>query len=294
MSSGVASMVVPLFIAEVSPKNLRAALVTVNVLFITTGQFLSYLVNYFLSYIQEDCWRYMLGVAALPAMLQLVGIVMLPESPRWLVFTFQVERAREALKLLFKDNTEAALKEIMSDVAAASNQTSNQEGGLNRTFARSLFRAQLKIGCGMQILQQLSGINTIMYLCPIIMSSAGFVGREALLISMLPAFTNASSTLFGIWAIERHGRRKLLLSSLAVVSLSLFLLGMLQNAASHKTPPVYSGEDAYNTCPAPAADCNACIQHQCVFCGLKSYHQNYSIVGRCIDSDAQAMANCTR
>jgi SP family myo-inositol transporter-like MFS transporter 13 len=81
---GVASVVVPVFLAECSEPSVRAALVSANVLMITAGQFVSYLVNYGFSFV-PGTWRWMLGVAALPAALQLVGLQFLPETPQWLL-----------------------------------------------------------------------------------------------------------------------------------------------------------------------------------------------------------------
>jgi len=290
---GLASMIVPIFLAEVSQKDdRRAALVSVNVLMITTGQFCSYLVNYLLSFAGKECWRFMLGVAAFPAVFQLLGMVFLPESPRWLAHKGRIEEAREALNVLSASHEDVAVvvRETQADAPV------NASG-----FQPKVFRYQLYVGVTLQVLQQLCGINTIMYYLPVILSLAGFRGRGALLAALLPSGVNSVMTFVGMWAIERVGRRKLLLSSLFCVSIALGLIGTLFSASSRHTPPVYSGASskAYNTCPASATehilDCNSCIGHQqCLFCGLESYGgDSLHVVGRCLKTGLESIRNCT-
>jgi len=121
--------------------------------------------------------------------------------------------------------------------------------------------------------------------------------------AMLPAFTNASFTLVGMWAIERFGRRKLLLSSLVATGASLFLIGMLFNTASRHTPPFMPGDPSDDlSCPAfnPAtpphlADCNSCIRHACVFCGPSVQHHHLSqnrSQATCVIASVQAIETC--
>uniref|UniRef100_A0A3B4AZP2 Major facilitator superfamily (MFS) profile domain-containing protein n=1 Tax=Periophthalmus magnuspinnatus TaxID=409849 RepID=A0A3B4AZP2_9GOBI len=94
---GVASMTVPVYIAEASPPHLRGQLVTVNMLFITAGQFTASLIDGAFSYLQRDGWRYMLGLSVIPAVLQFVGFLFLPESPRWLIQCGLTQKARRVL-----------------------------------------------------------------------------------------------------------------------------------------------------------------------------------------------------
>ncbi|XP_061922715.1 proton myo-inositol cotransporter-like [Entelurus aequoreus] len=94
---GIASMTVPVYIAEASPPHLRGQLVTVNTLFITGGQFAASIVDGAFSYLQHDGWRYMLGLSVAPAVLQFVGFLFLPESPRWLIQRGLTQKARRVL-----------------------------------------------------------------------------------------------------------------------------------------------------------------------------------------------------
>ena len=305
LAVGMASTIVPVYIAEVSPKDLRAALVSVNVLMITSGQFFSYLVNYWLSFLGEDCWRYMLGVAGLPAVIQALGLLFLPESPRWLALRQMTDEARSAIaKITGSDHDQVAdhMRDVTADVKSSARSSSSPEA---KAFAAKLFRYQLYIGVTLQMLQQLSGINTIMYFTPMILSTAGYVGREALLVAMLPALTNALATLLGIWAIERVGRRRLLLSSLIFVSVSLGIIGALFGAASRHTPPVRATSlplaaaaatsQSNATCTAVPfpSNCDQCVRHACIFCGLERYGSSFGTPGTCLATTEAGVSECT-
>ncbi len=159
---GVASMIVPVYIAEVSPKDTRAALVSLNVLFITMGQLFSYIVNYWLSFIERHSWRWMLGVAAIPAVVQLVAMLFLPESPRFLAHKRRsADKAREALARILCAPTE--VEHTMREIAEPPRHQRQDADAVADADAAKLLRRQLLLGCGLQLLQQLAGINTIMY-----------------------------------------------------------------------------------------------------------------------------------
>ena len=120
---------------------------------------------------------------------------------------------------------------------------------------------------GLQILQQACGINTVMYYTPLILEAAGFRDRQAiLLMSLLPAGVNAAGTVVGMACIDRFGRRRLLLTSLAGVALTLGALGAAFRLAERSSPPVRPGGSTCPGLPAPP-DCTACIRHGCAFCG---------------------------
>lgn len=105
----MASNIVPVFVAEVAPAEMRGALVTVNNLFITGGQFVSYLVDSAFAHVPEG-WRYMLGLAAVPAIVQLIGLVFLiPESPRWLMSQYREEEATKVIQRI-RGTTDVRIK----------------------------------------------------------------------------------------------------------------------------------------------------------------------------------------
>ncbi|XP_015278010.1 PREDICTED: proton myo-inositol cotransporter-like, partial [Gekko japonicus] len=102
---GIASMTVPVYIAEVAPPHLRGRLVTINALFITGGQFFASVIDGAFSYLPKNGWRYMLGLSAIPAVIQFLGFLFLPESPRWLIQKGQTQKARRILSRMRGNQT---------------------------------------------------------------------------------------------------------------------------------------------------------------------------------------------
>lgn len=215
---GLASVTVPVYIAESAPPGVRATLVTVNVLMITTGQFVAYLVDFLCTFL-PGTWRWMLGVAAVPSILQFAGLLFLPESPKWLASKGQLEAAEQALRSLRgPDQIEADLAEMQ---AAAEEESKARSWALLRSPA---VRGELQVGLGLQILQQLGGINTVMYYTPAILELAGLRdNRTALLVAMLPAAVNSAGTLIGMWQIDKCGRRQAVVIIIVIILVSILL-----------------------------------------------------------------------
>lgn len=151
---GLASVTSPVFIAESSPSEIRGQLVTYNVLAITFGQFVAYLSNFFLSFL-PGTWRWMLGAAAFPAVVQFFLLMKLPESPRWMASKGRIQEAEEAAKTLGISNEMYATANC-DEYATGSGR--NQVIGIWRQLSE--IPKQLHLGVGVQILQQLCGINT--------------------------------------------------------------------------------------------------------------------------------------
>ncbi|EIE20094.1 general substrate transporter [Coccomyxa subellipsoidea C-169] len=258
---GLASVTVPVYIAESAPAEVRATLVTVNVFMITSGQFVAYLADYLFTFV-PGTWRWMLGVAAVPALLQMVGLLFLPESPRWLLAHGRQEEGRAALEKLVAS---ADVDKEAADISAQVDSDRAARISVWAALGTPELRAQLHIGVGLQVLQQLAGINTVMYYTPVILELAGLHDkRTALLVAMAPAAVNALGTVVGMVAIDRCGRRKLLQSSLCAVTLALLLLGGAFKVSELHAPPVAPG----GSCPAAAAaTCTQCIRQGCDFCG---------------------------
>ncbi|EFN54539.1 hypothetical protein CHLNCDRAFT_8066, partial [Chlorella variabilis] len=234
---GLASVTVPIFIAECSPPARRASLVTVNVLLITLGQFVAYVAgrwrqHYAFSFV-PGTWRWMLGVAALPSLLQLGGLLLLPESPRWLERRGRTAAAQRAARRLGVSLSPPAARPHLSGGAGPPRGTP-----WRLLRSRAVLR-ELQVGVGLQVLQQLCGINTVMYYTPSILQLAGLSNQAALLLSMAPAATNALGTVVGMRCIDRFGRRRLLLSSIAAVVLALAALGGAFLAAERHSPRLF-------------------------------------------------------
>uniref|UniRef100_A0A8C6L1Z0 Proton myo-inositol cotransporter n=1 Tax=Nothobranchius furzeri TaxID=105023 RepID=A0A8C6L1Z0_NOTFU len=161
---GIASMTVPVYIAEVSPPHMRGQLVTINSLFITGGQFVASVVDGAFSYLSRDGWRYMLGLSIIPAVLQFFGFVFLPESPRWLL---QKGRSDEAHRVLSQIRGNQNIDEEYDKIKASIEEEKEVGAGgvvILRILRHGPTRRALIVGCCLQMFQQLSGINThLMY-----------------------------------------------------------------------------------------------------------------------------------
>ncbi|XP_037369230.1 proton myo-inositol cotransporter [Talpa occidentalis] len=225
---GLASMTVPVYIAEVSPPHLRGRLVTANTLFITGGQFFASIVDGAFSCLQKDGWRYMLGLAAVPAAVQFLGFLFLPESPRWLIQKGQTQKARRVLSQMRGSQTiDEEFESIRSGVEEEAKEAGSAGPVICRMLSHPPVRRALAVGCGLQMCQQLAGINTIMYYSATILQMAGVADdRLAIWLASLTAFTNFVFTLVGVWLVEKAGRRKLTLASLAGTTAALLVLAL--------------------------------------------------------------------
>ncbi len=221
LAVGVASILSPMYIAELAPAKYRGTLVSLNQLAIVVGILVAFFSNYILVGTGENNWRWMLLVMAAPAVLLFFSLFLVPESPRWLVAR---NRNKEALDVLIKTSGEefahAELKEI--------NETlKNQE---ESTFSE-LFSPKIKpllfIGIILAVFQQITGINTIMYYAPKIFANVGQSNDSALLQTILIGGTNLIFTLVAMVLIDRYGRRMLIIIGSAGMTLMLAGLSVL-------------------------------------------------------------------
>uniref|UniRef100_A0A803KTC0 Major facilitator superfamily (MFS) profile domain-containing protein n=1 Tax=Chenopodium quinoa TaxID=63459 RepID=A0A803KTC0_CHEQI len=207
---GLASVCAPVYIAEASPTELRGGLVSTNVLMITFGQFLSYCVN--LAFTQvPGTWRWMLGVSGVPAVLQFLFMLLLPESPRWLYMKKDREQAAEVLSKIYDP---FRLEDELDLLAVAAEEERKQKiVSIMDVFRIKEIRLAFLAGGGLLAFQQFSGINTVMYYSPTIVQMAGFSSNQlALLISLIVAAMNAAGTVLGS-----------IYSWLAVIGLALYI-----------------------------------------------------------------------
>ncbi|KAH9624726.1 hypothetical protein KSS87_015625 [Heliosperma pusillum] len=221
---GLASVCAPVYISEASPTEVRGGLISTNVLMITFGQFISYCVN--LAFTQvPGTWRWMLGVSAVPAMLQFILMLLLPESPRWLYMKKDKSQAADVLSRIYDP---FRLEDELDLLAAAAEEERKQKAvKIMDVFKIKEVRLAFLAGGGLLAFQQLAGINTVMYYSPTIVQMAGFSSNQlALLISLAIAAMNTVGTILGIYLIDRVGRRTLALTSLAGVFVSLILLSV--------------------------------------------------------------------
>ncbi|BAT93534.1 hypothetical protein VIGAN_08004500 [Vigna angularis var. angularis] len=190
---------------------------------VTAGQFLSYVINFGLTRV-PGTWRWMLGVASLPAVLQFVLMAFLPESPRWL---YMKNRKEEAVGVLSKIYSSPRLEDEIAILEELLEQERKSEAKVKYSdvFRKKEIRSAFICGGGLQAIQQLSGISIIMYYSPIIIQMAGFRSNEsALFLSLIVSGMNAAATILGIYLIDIVGRKVLALSSLSGMTVSLVVL----------------------------------------------------------------------
>ncbi|XP_019415532.1 PREDICTED: probable inositol transporter 2 [Lupinus angustifolius] len=299
---GMASMASPLYISETSPTRVRGALVSLNSFLITGGQFLSYLINLAFTKV-PGTWRWMLGVAAAPALIQIVLMLSLPESPRWLYRKGKEEEGKAILKKIYSpedvDGEIQALKESV-DIEVKDSESS-EKISIIKLLKTTSVRRGLYAGVGLQIFQQFVGINTVMYYSPSIVQLAGFASnRTALLLSLITSGLNAFGSILSIYFIDKTGRKKLALISLVGVVVSLAVLTVAFHESETHSPVVSSIETLHfnNTCPEFKAavnpggwDCMKCLKSSssCGFCAAAS---DKLLPGACLISDDTTKDMC--
>jgi SP family galactose:H+ symporter-like MFS transporter len=215
---GIASEVAPLYISEVAPAKARGSLVSLNQLAITIGIVVSYLVDYALSPISG--WRYMMLLAVIPAAILGLGMIPLPDTPRWLVNHNEPDEARKVLKRIRGNvDVEKELGEIQQGL--------KQQKTGRAELLNPLVKPALIIGVALAIFQQVTGINTVIYYAPKIFQFAGVTSSSAAIFAtLLVGVVNVVFTVVAILLLDRVGRRPLLLVGLAGMVSSLVLLGV--------------------------------------------------------------------
>ena len=217
---GASSVVGPMYIAEISPAELRGRLVGSFQLNIVFGIFLAYLSNYFLLIsIGPDSWRWMLGIMAVPAALFWILVRQIPESPRWLILNNRDKEAVEILNRIGEKN----VPERVAEIHALAHEGS-QESLFSLKFKKPICFAML-----LAMFNQLAGINAIIYYAPRIFESAGIAKDSAFLQAVSIGATNLIFTLIAMRLIDKFGRKTLLivgsLGMIVFLSLAAFSFG---------------------------------------------------------------------
>jgi SP family arabinose:H+ symporter-like MFS transporter len=221
---GAASMLSPLYIAEIAPARMRGRLVSLNQLAIVCGIFGVYFVNLLIqrmgdhAWNVEQGWRWMFGSEMLPALLFIFLLLLVPESPRWLV---REGRGEEALAIFSRISGRA---EAQREVASIEGALAHETGSIRQLFGPGL-RVALGIGLALALFQQFSGINAIMYYAPEIFKATGSSVDGAFLQAVSVGTVNLFFTFLAIWLVDRVGRKVLLLAGAAVECLALVGVG---------------------------------------------------------------------
>lgn len=298
----LASMASPLYISEASPTRVRGALVSLNGFLITGGQFLSYLINLAFTKV-PGTWRWMLGVAAVPALLQFTLMIMLPESPRWLFRKGKEEEAKALLRRIYSpEEAEAEINTLKESVELEIKESeSSDKASIIKMLKTKTVRRGLYAGMGLQIFQQFVGINTVMYYSPAIIQLAGFASNQtALLLSLVTSGLNAFGSILSIYFIDKTGRKKLLLFSLSGVVLSLVVLTVVFHESSTHSPMISAIETSHfnNTCTDYSTslnpggwDCMKCLKAS-PDCGFCASGANKLLPGACLISNDTTKDEC--
>ncbi len=233
---GMASVLAPLYISEFSPPSLRGRLVAFYQLSIVTGILLSYLSNWLIlrnaqAVLQpgnglfdwvfvSEYWRGMFGAETIPALLFIVLLFFVPESPRWLI---KAGRDGEGYDVLTRISGVETARRESAEIKSALSQ---EEGSLRELLQPGL-RTALMVGVMLSVFGQLSGVNIVVYYGPKILGAAGYEELAALLSQVGFGFINLIFTILALFVIDRWGRRPLLVWGMAVVSLALLAIGSL-------------------------------------------------------------------
>ncbi len=216
---GLASSTVPLYISEVAPANARGWQVSLFQFAVTVGILCAYLVDF--EFAKTADWRWMLGLAAVPGAILFLGMVFLPETPRWYAQRGRLELARGVLvRIRGTQQVDPEFDEIQATLQHA------HEGSRLSDVLLPEFRPALIIGIGLAVFQQITGINTVIYYAPTIIQSAGIPSASgAILATAGIGLVNVLMTVVSMWLIDRAGRRPLLLTGIAGMAISLGVLG---------------------------------------------------------------------
>ncbi|MEW2305204.1 sugar porter family MFS transporter [Streptomyces sp. NPDC006655] len=227
LAVGGASVTVPVYLAEISPAERRGALVTRNELMIVSGQLLAFTSNAVIANVGGESggvWRWMLVIATVPAVVLWFGMLVMPESPRWLASR---TRFGEALAVLKQVRSEQRAEAELAEVSAlAVKEEQEKLGGWQDMKATPWIRRLMFVGFGTAIVQQITGVNTIMYYGTQILSDAGFASDTALTANIANGVISVLATFVGIWLLGRVDRRPMLMTGQLGTTLALLFIGV--------------------------------------------------------------------
>jgi len=218
---GMASLLSPMYIAEVAPAKIRGRFVSINQFTIVIGILVAYFVNYLLVDTGTNNWRWMFASEAVPSLIFLGGMFLVPESPRWLMKAHKSTKALNVLRRIggntFANETQLLIRETLAHETQS-------------TF-RQLFKQDLRpvliIGIVLAVFQQWSGINVVFFYAPDIFSKTGISVESQLGQTVLVGVVNVTFTLVAMWLVDRMGRRLLMLLGSAGMAVCYILIGIL-------------------------------------------------------------------
>jgi len=219
LAIGLASVLTPVYIAEISPSKHRGALVSLNQLGIVIGILAAYLAGWWLSGMGDNSWRWMLAVAAAPALIFFLGLFAIPESPRWLIGKGRSTEAARTMARLFGE------KAANEELRAIGTSTAEEEGSWSEIFTGDM-RKRLSVGMLLALFSQITGVNAVLYYGSVIIhehfpaQSAGM----ALASNVIIGVVNLLSTIVAMVFLDRWGRRIILMTASAGMAIALACL----------------------------------------------------------------------
>jgi SP family sugar:H+ symporter-like MFS transporter len=235
LAVGTSALVVPLYLSEIAPSEIRGAIASLNQLMIVFGILAAFIVNAILASSQD--WRLMLGLAAVPSMVLLVGMFFMPETPRYLVHAGEEETAREVIEDLPGDDRPEERIEEIREVEEGEDSDTGLRGLLHATWVRPA----LLVATGLAVFQQLVGINTIIYFAPTTLTNVGFAKTSAIYANLIIGVVNVLMTIVAVRIVDRVGRKPMLYAGVVGMAGSLLVLGV---ASSVLATPHHPGDPA--------------------------------------------------
>jgi sugar porter (SP) family MFS transporter len=219
LAVGSAALAVPIYLAEIAPTEIRGAIASLNQLMIVIGILAAFIVNAILA--SSENWRLMLGLAAVPSIILLVGMIFMPETPRYLVHSGEEEEAHDVLEELPGDERPQERIEEIREV-----DQEETDSGVRALFREKWVRPALIVAIGLAVFQQLVGINTIIYYAPTTLTDVGFGKSSAIYANLIIGVINVGMTFIAIRIIDRVGRKPMLMAGVCGMVASLLVLGI--------------------------------------------------------------------
>ena len=220
LAVGSAALVVPLYLSEIAPTEVRGAITSLNQLMIVSGILAAFVVNAILA--SSGNWRLMLGLAAVPSTVLLLGMLLMPETPRYLVHSGEEETAHAVLEDLPGDERPEQRIEEIHEV----DEQEEGQSGLAALWRAKWVRPALIVATGLAVFQQLVGINTIIYYAPTTLTNVGFAKTSAIYANLIIGVINVGMTVIAIRIIDRVGRKPMLYGGVVGMVASLLVLGI--------------------------------------------------------------------
>ncbi|MBK0383619.1 sugar porter family MFS transporter [Pedobacter sp. SD-b] len=238
---GMASMLSPLYIAEIAPPGTRGRMVAVNQLTIVTGILVTNLVNYYLRNSGPDAWRWMVGLGAVPSGIFLLGVAFLPESPRWLLKEGRDDKASGVLSKIgnqtFVDETVNNIKSSLKGVTV--------KFSYSAVFKKAVLPAVI-VGIGLAVFQQFCGINVVFNFTTTIFESVGFSTDDQLKQTVFIGIVNLLFTVLAMWQVDKMGRKPLMIfGCLALATLYIVSGYLLQTKSPLAAWPLLAAIGVY-------------------------------------------------